>query len=291
MRKIKLSELQADPNQPRTVFDPQGIEELGISIEKNGQRLAVKVKKITGGGAKKYQLINGERRFRAHSGNKFLIEQGTILAKVEGEELTPEEIFLEQIADNSNRQNLSAGDQIMQYKTGADKYGTTPQKFADLRGISVKTVQRDLELAELPPAVIHSLDDGDISKELCSSLLVFKTEAQQLNGLQKALEAKSPKQALANVEFYRKQVAGEESKIVKAGKEDNESIKSAGRRIDKFIQQVGTFATFAENNISLAIKSRSREIEKLEAHAKALKKLAEQIQNGCAEYRAVGNKQ
>ena len=289
MRKIKLSDIQADPNQPRTVFDPQGLEELGLSIEKKGQRDPILIKRISG--PKKYQLINGERRFRAHSGNKTLVERGTIDAIVEGEDLSPKEILLEQIADNSNRKNLSAGDQIATYRRGADELGITAQEFADTEGVSVKTVRRDMELGGLPPAVIHSLNDGDISKELAASLLVFTTEAQQLNGLQKALEAKSPKQALANVEFYRKQVAGEESEIVKAGKEDNESIKSAGRRIDKFIQQVGTFATFAESHISLAIKSRSREIEKLEAHAKALKKLAEQIQNGCAEYRAVGNKQ
>jgi len=64
----------------------------------------------------------------------------------------------------------------------------------------------------------------------------------------------------------------------------------AGRRIDKFLQQVGTFATFAENNIALAIRARAKEVEKLEQYAKQLKKIALQIETGCTEYRAVANK-
>ena len=287
-RKIRLADIQADPNQPRQNFDAEKLVELGESIASVGQRDPILIKKISG--PKKYQLINGERRWKAHCGNKSLVEAGTIDANVLGETLDEKQIFMEQLLDNANRLDLTTGNQITAYKKAVDM-GISLEELSRGFGVKVKTIQKDLDLAVLPPAVIHSLDDGDISKELAASLLAFATEAQQLNGLGKALEAKTPKQALANVEFYRKQIAGEESKIVKAGKEDNESIKSAGRRIDKFIQQVGTFATFAESHISLAIKSRSREIEKLEAHAKALKKLAEQIQNGCAEYRAVGNKQ
>ena len=64
---IKISEISTNPFQPRTEFDQEKLEELAYSIETLGIIQPITVRKL---GNDKYQLISGERRFRAENGWK-----------------------------------------------------------------------------------------------------------------------------------------------------------------------------------------------------------------------------
>lgn len=105
--KLPLSEIQADPNQPRKDFKEDALEELAKSVKKNGVIQPIKVRKTPAGqGDKPYMIIYGERRWRA----SIMAGVSEIPALLE-DEIGESDLRTQQLIENVHRDDLNPVEQ------------------------------------------------------------------------------------------------------------------------------------------------------------------------------------
>jgi len=153
-RFIAITDLQPNPGQPRqTVGD---LNELRASIESKGilEPILVRPK-----GKGKYQIISGERRFRA------AMEAG--LTEIPCIELdVPENEVLEiALVENLHRKDLTAFEEAEGYQTLIEKFGYTHQRIAETVGKSRVTITESLSLTAIPPSVREQCRHADIASK------------------------------------------------------------------------------------------------------------------------------
>ncbi|WP_176737431.1 ParB/RepB/Spo0J family partition protein [Micromonospora citrea] len=127
LRTIPVGKIEADPDQPRKQFTEEELAELAASMKKLGQLQPVAVRKLAKAGT--YRLVVGERRWRA-------AQQGGIeeLAAMVWE-MDDEAAFIAQVAENVNRQDMTAMEEAAAYARLADA-GWEVEAIAELFGKS-----------------------------------------------------------------------------------------------------------------------------------------------------------
>ena len=114
---LGMAVVQPDPQQHRKLFDKAKLQELADSIRESGQKTPIVVQPITGHGKVKYQIIAGERRYRACK----LLGIKQIKAVVR-EHATEEDILTEQVIENVNREQITPMEEATAYRQLADLY-------------------------------------------------------------------------------------------------------------------------------------------------------------------------
>lgn len=176
---VPLDQIVPNPRQPRSHFSPAELEDLIASIKEHGVMQPVTVTKVANG----YELIAGERRFRACSA----LGLKTIPAICrEASEQQKLELAL---IENIQRQDLNAVEEAIAYKALVDEFGLTQEAVASRVGKSRSNVANILRLLDLPEDVLDALRDGKISKSHARTLLAEADPvrrralfAQMLNG-------------------------------------------------------------------------------------------------------------
>lgn len=159
-REISVKDIYADPNQPRKNFDTEYIRSLGESLKKEGQQHPIAVRPITSKGKiSGYTLIFGECRWRAAQ------MAGLENLKAEVHEISDSKEILKMQLIENERKNLDPMEKIAAYKTAMDA-GFSLEETATIFHVSVVTVDRDVKLLELPPAVRNGVDRGYIAKHV-----------------------------------------------------------------------------------------------------------------------------
>ena len=146
VQEIKLSAICPNRFQPRKAFDQAGLQELMDSIKTAGVLEPIIVRKDP----KKpecYEIIVGERRFRACQGLKL----DTIPAVVK--EADDRQMLEWAIIENTHRKDLNPIERAKGYKQLADIFGLTHQQVAERVGVGRTTVTHFLRLLELPPEI------------------------------------------------------------------------------------------------------------------------------------------
>jgi ParB family chromosome partitioning protein len=148
--EISLGAIDVSPYQPRLVFEEQAIRELADSIEESGLINPILVRQKDNG---RYELVAGERRFRAHQ----LLRRLTIKATLR--KLSDQAACLEALTDNEARQNLCDYERGRSYnrilKSGlVESQGDLCRKI----GVAKATVSRCLSYFKLPKEAIAILD-------------------------------------------------------------------------------------------------------------------------------------
>lgn len=152
---IPLSRIVPNPYQPRTEFKPGELSELADSIRANGLLQPVVVRKSAGGSS--YELVAGERRFRA-------IRQlgwSTIPSLVR--EVDDRTLLVLALVENIQRAELGALEEAQGYAALRDEFGLTQGEIAEAVGKSRPTVANTLRLLGLPPSVRRLLEEGALS--------------------------------------------------------------------------------------------------------------------------------
>lgn len=152
--KISLDKIQAGVYQPRTKFDDEELNQLAESIKVNGVIQPIIVRKIEDG---KYEIIAGERRFRA-SKLADLSEIPAIIRKYSDD--TALEIA---IIENVQRTDLSVTEEALGYKKLIEKFSYTQEMIAKKVGKSRSHIANLLRLLALPSLVRNLLDNNEIS--------------------------------------------------------------------------------------------------------------------------------
>jgi ParB family transcriptional regulator, chromosome partitioning protein len=168
---IPMSEITANPYQPRIKFEEDDIRQLSESIKQYGLMQPVLVRRKEGGG---YELIAGERRFRAC----LLADMGTISAIIKN--VSDKESLQLALIENLEREDLNPIEEALAYSRLLEEFGFTHQNLAGVFGKSRSVVTNTIRLLKLPEVVQSALVDGDISEGHARSLLSLEDEYEIL---------------------------------------------------------------------------------------------------------------
>ena len=151
---VDISLVEANKNQPRKHFDEEKIKELADSIVSHGVVQPIIVNKITDG---KYQIIAGERRFRACK----LAGLKTIPVVVK--ELSQKDILEIALIENIQRQELTAIEEAEGFQQLVQNYGYSHNELAVAVGKSRSHVANLLRLNNLPASIKIMINKGQLS--------------------------------------------------------------------------------------------------------------------------------
>jgi ParB family chromosome partitioning protein len=160
--EVPLSSISPNPKQPRSVFDSDALNELAASIKEIGILQPPVVRKI---GADKYELIMGERRYRAAK------LAGLTAIPVIIRETTDNELLREALIENIHRSNLNSLEEAAAYNQMLTDFGFTHDDLASKLGKSRPVITNTLRLLNLPPSVQKRLAAGTLSAGHARALL------------------------------------------------------------------------------------------------------------------------
>ena len=150
---LDIEAIHPNPYQPRKVFDPEKIEELAASLRSSGIIQPLVVRK----GPKGYQLIAGERRWRAaiHAGFK---EVPVIIKDV-----SDSQALKLSLIENLQRENLNPIEEAEAYNRLIEEFSLLQEAVAEVVGKNRSTITNALRLLKLPEEVKNDLASGKIS--------------------------------------------------------------------------------------------------------------------------------
>lgn len=160
IQKIPCRQIFAGDND-RTVFDDEGLAELAESIKAHGLAQPITVRLFAPdpmcvfGGMAQYQIVAGERRFRAISQVLKLETIDCIMR-----DLTNDEASAIMLAENVGRRDLDPVDEMLAYRKRIEQHGWTIEKIAEKCGVSKKRVEKRLMLGSVRNDILYHVRRG-----------------------------------------------------------------------------------------------------------------------------------
>ncbi|MBI2721422.1 MAG: ParB/RepB/Spo0J family partition protein [Bacteroidetes bacterium] len=168
---LKIKSIEANPFQPRTNFEESALQELSDSIKQHGIIQPLTVRKL---GYDRYQLISGERRFRA-SQIAGLVEVPAYIR------VADDQAMLEMaLVENIQREDLDPIEVSLSYKRLIDECSLTQEQLSEKVGKQRSTVTNFLRLLKLPAPVQKALRDREITMGHAKALINIENEDRQL---------------------------------------------------------------------------------------------------------------
>lgn len=150
---VDINDVITDINQPRKVFDKKPLEELASSIKEHGIIQPILVTKL----GDKYQIVAGERRYRASR------LAGLLTVPVIIKDFSIKERKEIALIENLQRQDLNPIEEAYAYKSILEEFGITQEELAKRVGKSRPVITNSLRLLTLCPAVIDMISSGRLS--------------------------------------------------------------------------------------------------------------------------------
>ena len=179
VNSLRLSLVDPKTDQPRKYFDKDSLEELAASIKENGLLQPILVREY---GEGRYQIIAGERRFRACKIAGLIEIPAIILDK---SDKAVAEIAL---IENIQREDLNPIEEAMAYKSLRDEYDMTQEELSERIGKSRSAIANTLRLLDLPEEILTMVACRDLSAGHARTLLGVKDPEDMLLLAQKAAE-------------------------------------------------------------------------------------------------------
>ncbi|MFE4836817.1 ParB/RepB/Spo0J family partition protein [Arthrobacter sp. NPDC056691] len=145
--EIPVTDIHPNRKQPRTVFDEDDMAELVHSVREIGVLQPIVVRTSTEKGGEPYELVMGERRWRAVQAAGL----STIPAIVR--DTTDDDLLRDALLENLHRSQLNPLEEAAAYQQLLEDFGTTHEQLADRIGRSRPQVSNTLRLLKLPPLV------------------------------------------------------------------------------------------------------------------------------------------
>lgn len=153
LRQVPVDRITTNPDQPRTHFDDDSLEEMAASMKEVGVLQPI----VVTGDENGYVLIAGERRWRAAK-RAGLSEIPAVIR-----ETTGNSTLVEALVENVQRQDLTPLEEAHAYQQLLENYGMTQEQVAGRVGKSRPAISNTLRLLQLPPAVQELVDSGELS--------------------------------------------------------------------------------------------------------------------------------
>ena len=171
LSEIDIAQIAPNPNQPRREFDEEALQELATSIRELGIIQPITLRKVEG---EKYQIIAGERRWRA--------SQLAGLTKIPAYIVTVEDQNAMEMAlvENIQREDLNAIEIALAYQHLAESSGMTQARISERVGKSRAAVTNYMRLLKLPAQVQMALKNHEIEMGHARALLAIDSPSQQI---------------------------------------------------------------------------------------------------------------
>ena len=188
--KLKISLVDPKRDQPRKHFDKEALEQLAASISENGLLQPILVREYGDG---RYQIIAGERRFRA-SKLAGLTEIPAIV--LERDDKKAAQIAL---IENIQRENLNPIEEALAYKALAEEYDMTQEELSQKVGKSRSAIANFVRLLDLPEEVLTMVASCELSAGHARTLLGVKDKDAMILLAQKTVEEDLSVRVLENL--------------------------------------------------------------------------------------------
>lgn len=177
--EIEISKIEPNPYQPRTEFNQEALEELSASIKLLGLIQPITVRPLPDG---RYQIISGERRFRASQ----MAGLATIPAYIRK---TDDQGMLEMaIVENIQREDLDSIEVALSFQRLIEECNLTQEAMAERVGKKRATVTNYLRLLRLPAEIQFAIRAKKISMGHAKALLALETDKEQLKFANQIIE-------------------------------------------------------------------------------------------------------
>lgn len=169
---IEIADIEINPFQPRTHFEEQALNELAGSIKEHGIIQPITVRKL---GYDKFQLISGERRFRASQ----LAGLKSVPAYIR---IANDQAMLEMaLVENIQRENLDAIEVAISYKRLIDECSLTQEQLSQKVSKQRSTITNYLRLLKLPVEIQLAIRNGDLTMGHARALINIENADVQLD--------------------------------------------------------------------------------------------------------------
>lgn len=254
--ELPVTAIKRNPRQPRRAFDQGALQELATSIASVGVVQPVIVRKVDGG----YELIAGERRWRAAQQAGFTVVPAIIRAASDVESL---ELAL---IENVVRQQLNPVDEAFALKVLLDDLGVTQEKLAARVGKSRSAIANKIRLLDLPAPVQESLAVGELSEGHARALLGLEGRGEQLRMARRIAE-KGLSVRQVEDEVRRKGQAAQTAKPVQISNLPGDLLDEIR---DSFFSLLGVMPKVRDRGAGGVIEVPFRDAEELEEFLKRL---------------------
>ncbi len=238
---ILISNIEANPFQPRTQFEKEALLELADSIKELGIIQPVTVRKL---GYDKYQLISGERRFRA--------------SQIAGLDRIPafiriandQEMLEMALVENIQRENLDAIEVAFSYQKLIEECNLTQEKLSERVGKKRSTVANFLRLLKLPAEIQLAIRIKDITMGHARALINLGDTKKQLTIFNKIVkEGLSVRQV---EELVQDKKAESADKVTQFKKGKSTSLTFSQQKIQEEL------ATFLKTDVQLQTNNKGK---------------------------------
>ena len=171
INRISIDSIAINPKQPRRDFDEQSLNELAASIKLHDIIQPVTVSQLPNG---KYQLISGERRYRASK----IAGLKDIPAYVR--QANDQQLLELALLENLQREDLNAMEVAISYKRMMEELDYTQEQVAERMGKERTTITNYIRLLKLPPDIQLSVRNGSLSMGHARALVNVDTVDKQL---------------------------------------------------------------------------------------------------------------
>lgn len=224
--ELDIDSIEVNPFQPRTNFNEESLRELASSIRELGVIQPITVRKLA---FNKYQLVSGERRFRASK----LIGLETIPAYIR---IANDQESLEMaLVENIQRQDLDPIEIALSYQRLIDEINLTQEQMSERVGKKRSTIANYLRLLKLDPIIQTGMRDGFISMGHGRAMVNIESPVDQLEVYEKII---SNKLSVRATEQLVKNLNNQEEDI-KEDKIPNEIPKYVKKGIKDFSDYFG----------------------------------------------------
>ncbi|WP_027339673.1 ParB/RepB/Spo0J family partition protein [Halonatronum saccharophilum] len=201
IKKIPLKQIKVNPYQPRSNFDSESLDELGQSIKEHGLIQPIILRPVNEG----YQIVAGERRYRATKKLGFKVIEAIIL------EFGEQEMLEVALIENLQRDNLNPLEEGEAYQALIDKFSLSQGEVAKRVGKSRSAISNTLRLLKLPDEIkkevsrenismgharaLLSLDNIDLQKEITLKIIEKELTVRETERLVKEVNNSGKKKA------------------------------------------------------------------------------------------------
>lgn len=168
VQMLLLTELRANPEQPRQFFSDAGLEELSESIRVQGVLQPILVRPVAASDGVRFEIVAGERRWRASQ----LAGQRTIPALVR--EMSPEQALAIALIENLQREDLNPMEEAIGFRELRDRFSLSQEEIANRVGKSRSAVANMLRLLNLPEEIQEDLRAGLMTQGHARPLLAIE---------------------------------------------------------------------------------------------------------------------
>ena len=181
--KIAINKIVPNRFQPRRVFDEEKLQELAQSIKEHGLTQPIVV--VYDAGLDKYEIVVGERRFRATQ-----LAGMTEIDAIVHKHLGDQEMCALALIENIQREDLNPIETALGYRNLMSKFYITQADLASYCGKSKAAISNALRLLDLEPEIQQALQEGSLSEGHGRALLMVTDSAKRDGLFKKMLKTK-----------------------------------------------------------------------------------------------------